>query len=44
VVPGYTAKVVDDRGNEVPRGTVGKLAVIGPTGCRYLDDRARPTT
>ncbi len=38
VVPGYTAKVVDDDGKEVPRGTVGKLAVIGPTGCRYLDD------
>ena len=38
VVPGYTAKVVDDAGNEVPRGTVGKLAVIGPTGCKYLDD------
>ncbi|MDW5442499.1 AMP-binding protein [Polaromonas sp. SM01] len=38
VVPGYTAKVVDDMGQEVPRGTVGKLAVIGPTGCRYLDD------
>jgi 2-aminobenzoate-CoA ligase len=38
VVPGYSAKVVDDDGNEVPRGTIGKLAVIGPTGCRYLDD------
>ncbi|UCU99714.1 AMP-binding protein [Acidovorax radicis] len=38
VVPGYTARVVDDDDNEVPRGTVGKLAVIGPTGCRYLDD------
>ncbi len=38
VVPGYTAKVVDDTGQEVPRGTIGKLAVIGPTGCRYLDD------
>ncbi len=38
VVPGYTAKVVDDAGQEVPRGTIGKLAVIGPTGCRYLDD------
>jgi 2-aminobenzoate-CoA ligase len=38
VVPGYTAKVVDDDGNEVPRGTIGKLAVIGPTGCKYLDD------
>ena len=38
VVPGYTARVVDERGVEVPRGTLGKLAVIGPTGCRYLDD------
>jgi 2-aminobenzoate-CoA ligase len=37
-VPGYEAKVVDDDGNEVPRGTIGKLAVIGPTGCKYLDD------
>ncbi len=38
VVPGYQAKVVDGQGQELPRGTVGKLAVIGPTGCRYLDD------
>jgi 2-aminobenzoate-CoA ligase len=38
VVPGYTAKVVDEDGKELPRGQVGKLAVIGPTGCRYLDD------
>ena len=38
VVPGYTAKVVDDDGAEVPRGTVGKLAVIGPTGCKYFND------
>jgi 2-aminobenzoate-CoA ligase len=38
VVPGYTAKVVDEDGREVPRGTVGKLAVVGPTGCKYLDD------
>jgi 2-aminobenzoate-CoA ligase len=42
VVPGYVAKVVDDRGTEVPRGNIGKLAVIGPTGCKYLDD-ARQT-
>ena len=42
VVPGYTAKVVDDEGADLPRGTVGKLAVIGPTGCKYLDD-ARQT-
>lgn len=38
VVPGYTAKVVDEHGQEVPRGTIGKLAVVGPTGCKYLDD------
>ena len=36
--PATPRKVVDDEGNEVPRGTIGKLAVIGPTGCRYLDD------
>ena len=38
VVPGYIAKVVNDDGIEVAYGTVGKLAVIGPTGCKYLDD------
>jgi len=38
VVPGYSARVVDEDGVEVSRGTLGKLAVIGPTGCRYLDD------
>ncbi len=38
VVPGYAAKVVDENGAEVAHGTVGSLAVIGPTGCRYLDD------
>lgn len=37
-VRGYEARVVDDAMGEVPRGTVGKLAVRGPTGCRYLDD------
>jgi 2-aminobenzoate-CoA ligase len=37
-VPGYRAKVVDDNGAEVPRGTPGRLAVQGPTGCRYLAD------
>ena len=42
VVPGYTAKVVNDAGEEVALGGVGKLAVIGPTGCKYLDD-ARQT-
>ena len=43
VVPGYTAKVVNDAGQEVPRGNVGKLAVIGPTGCKYLDDARQAT-
>ena len=38
VVPGYTARVVDDNGEEVARGTIGRLAVQGPTGCKYLDD------
>ncbi len=38
VVPGYSAKVVDDQGQEVARGSVGRLAVIGPTDCKYLDD------
>ena len=37
-VPGYEARVVDGAGEEVPRGTPGRLAVRGPTGCRYLDD------
>jgi len=37
-VPGYEAKVVDETGTEVPRGTPGRLAVRGPTGCRYLAD------
>ena len=39
-VRGYEAKVIGEDGAEVPRGTVGRLAVRGPTGCRYLaDDR-----
>ena len=37
-VPGYRAVVVDEQFREVPRGTVGRLAVKGPTGCKYLDD------
>jgi len=41
VVPGYEAKVVDDEGNEVPPGTIGRLAVRGPTGCRYLNNLER---
>lgn len=38
VVPGYTAQIVDDDMQPVPPGTVGRLAVRGPTGCKYLDD------
>jgi 2-aminobenzoate-CoA ligase len=38
-VPGYEARVVDADGNEVLPNTVGRLAVRGPTGCRYLADR-----
>jgi 2-aminobenzoate-CoA ligase len=41
VVPGYEARVVDDGGAEVPAGTVGRLAVRGPTGCRYLENLER---
>jgi 2-aminobenzoate-CoA ligase len=41
-VPGYEAKVVDAEGVNVPDGTAGRLAVRGPTGCRYLaDERQR---
>jgi 2-aminobenzoate-CoA ligase len=41
-VRGYEARVVDEDMKEVPRGTVGRLAVRGPTGCRYLaDERQR---
>ncbi|KDB04823.1 2-aminobenzoate-CoA ligase [Defluviimonas sp. 20V17] len=37
-VDGYEAKVVDAEGRELPRGEVGRLAVRGPTGCRYLSE------
>ena len=37
-VPGYEAKVVDEEGRDLPSGSVGRLAVRGPTGCRYLAD------
>ena len=38
VVPGYQAQIVDENMKPVAPGTVGRLAVRGPTGCRYLDD------
>ncbi len=42
-VPGYVAEVVDEHGQPVPTGTVGKLRVKGPTGCRYLRDERQRT-
>jgi len=42
-VTGYEAMVVDDDMQEVPDGTVGHLAVRGPTGCRYLADDRQTT-
>ncbi len=38
VVPGYAAEIHDDEGRPLPDGTVGRLAVKGPTGCKYLQD------
>ena len=38
VVPGYVAQIVGEDMQPVPPGTVGRLAVRGPTGCKYLDD------
>src|SRR5690348_8109322 len=38
-VGGYEARIVDDAMKEMPRGELGKLAVRGPTGCRYLADK-----
>ena len=37
-ISGYEAKIVDKNMKELPRGEIGRLAVRGPTGCRYLDD------
>ena len=37
-IPGYRACVLDNKGQPVGPGIVGRLAVKGPTGCRYLDD------
>ena len=42
-VPGYRACVLDEQGREAPRGQVGRLAVKGPTGCRYLADERQTT-
>ena len=43
VVPGYTACVLDKYGKPAQPGAVGRLAVKGPTGCRYLADERQKT-
>ncbi len=42
-VPGFRAAILDDDGNELPPGEVGRLAVKGPTGCKYLADERQRT-
>ena len=42
-VPGYRATILDEDGAEVPDGQPGRLAVKGPTGCRYLSDPRQQT-
>ena len=37
-VPGYQARIIDEAGQPLAAGETGRLAVRGPTGCRYLDD------
>jgi 2-aminobenzoate-CoA ligase len=37
-IPGYRARIFDAEGRAVQPGTIGRLAVKGPTGCRYLAD------
>jgi len=40
-IPGYEAAIFDKDGKKVPPGTVGRLAIRGPVGCRYLDNPER---
>ncbi|HIE78035.1 MAG TPA: 2-aminobenzoate-CoA ligase [Candidatus Thioglobus sp.] len=42
-VAGYKAIILDEDGNEAPPNTIGKLAIKGPTGCRYLADKRQTT-
>ena len=37
-IPGFRTAILDDEGNELPDGERGRLAVIGPVGCRYMND------
>lgn len=43
VVPGYQACILDDNGQQLPPGSIGRLGVKGPTGCRYLADERQRT-
>ena len=38
-IPGFELAVLDEKGNRLEAGEIGRLAVKGPTGCRYLDDK-----
>ena len=40
-VPGYRVAILDDEGEPLPPGSRGRLAVTGPTGCRYIGDVER---
>jgi 2-aminobenzoate-CoA ligase len=42
-VPGYVAEIHDDDGAPMALGEIGRLAVKGPTGCKYLDDERQTT-
>ena len=43
VVQGYRATVLGDDGTPLPPGQIGRLAIKGPTGCRYLADARQAT-
>ncbi len=43
VIPGYQACVLDQNGQPCPPSVIGRLAVKGPTGCRYLNDTRQQT-
>jgi 2-aminobenzoate-CoA ligase len=40
-VPGYRVAILDDQGERLGPGGRGRLAVTGPTGCRYIGDPER---
>ncbi len=40
-IPGFEATVLDEKGETAPPGVIGRLAVRGPTGCRYMANPER---